>query len=178
MPNHTHALVGVVDEAAKKNIPVVIIDSEVATDNYKSFVATDNYKGGQMAGTAMVKLLDGKGRVIMLRHDKGQASTEQREKGFLDVVKASPGIDVVSSDQYGGPSADSSYKVAENLLAGFKNADGTIKAEGIFCSNEGATYGMLRALEDLKAAGKVKFVGFDASSRRRLWVPRPERSMG
>jgi ribose transport system substrate-binding protein len=162
-PNDSSALSEVVDTASKKNIPVVIIDSDLKTESYKSFVATDNYNGGKMAGENMVKLLGGKGRVIVLRHDKGQASTEKREQGFLDAMKASPDIQVVSSDQYGGPTSDSSYKVAENLLAGFKNADNSLKADGIFASNEGATYGMLRALEDLKAAGKVKFIGFDAS---------------
>ena len=162
-PNDADALADVVDSAAKKNIPVIIIDSDIKTDAYKSFVATDNYKGGQLAGQAMAKLLDNKGRVIVLRHDKGQASTEKREQGFLDALKPFPDIKIVSSDQYGGPTGDTSYKNAENLLAGFKNADNTLKADGIFASNEAATYGMLRALEDLKQAGKVKFIGFDAS---------------
>ena len=161
-PNDTNALADVVDTAAKKNIPVIIIDSAVNTENYKAFVATDNLKGGQMAGEEMVKLLGGKGKVIVLRHDKGQLSTELREKGFIDTVTKA-GITVVSSDQYGGPTGDTSYKAAENLLAGFKNADNTLKVDGIFASNEGATYGMLQAIRDLKQNGKVKFIGFDAS---------------
>jgi len=162
-PANAESLADVVQTADKRKIPVIIIDSDLATDKYKSFVATDNYAGGKLAGESMAKLLNGKGRVIMLRHDKGQASTEKREQGFLDAIKASPDIQVVSSNQYGGPTADTSYKNAENLLAGFKNADSTLKADGIFASNEGATYGMLRALQDLKATGKVKFIGFDAS---------------
>ena len=161
-PNDTNALADVVDLAAKKNIPVIIIDSKVNSENYKAFVATDNLKGGQMAGEEMVKLLGGKGKVIVLRHDKGQLSTEEREKGFIDAVTKG-GLTVVSSDQYGGPTGDSSRKVAENLLANFKNPDNSLTVDGIFASNEGATFGMLGALKDLKQAGKVKFIGFDAS---------------
>jgi ribose transport system substrate-binding protein len=160
-PNDTNALAEVVDKAGRK-FPVVIIDSRVNSENYKAFIATDNLKGGQLAGQEMVKLLGGKGRVIVLRHDKGQQSTEQREQGFIDVVTKA-GITVVSSDQYGGPTGDTAYKAAENLLAGFKNPDNTLKADGIFASNESATYGMLRALQDVKQTGKVKFIGFDAS---------------
>ena len=37
--------------------------------------------------------------------------------------------------------------------------------DGIFCPNESTTFGMLRALEDAGRAGKVKFVGFDASEK-------------
>jgi ribose transport system substrate-binding protein len=162
-PADENALANVVETADKKGIPVIIIDSDLKTDKYKSFVATDNYKGGQLAGDSLAGLLNKKGKVIMLRHDKGQASTEKREQGFLDAIKAYPDIQVLSSNQYGGPTSDTAYKAAENLLAGFKNDDGTLKADGFFASNEGATYGLLKALQDVKATGKVKFIGFDAS---------------
>ena len=35
----------------------------------------------------------------------------------------------------------------------------------MFCPNESTTFGMLRALEDAKRAGKVRFVGFDSSEK-------------
>src|SRR5688572_6568373 len=80
------ALAGPVDEAQKADIPVIIIDSGLKNVETVSFVATDNFKGGQMAGERMVELLGGKGRVIMLRYAEGSASTEEREKGFLDIM--------------------------------------------------------------------------------------------
>ena len=40
------ALVGPVNDAISKKIPVVIFDSGLKGDNYVSFVATDNVKGG------------------------------------------------------------------------------------------------------------------------------------
>jgi len=36
--------------------------------------------------------------------------------------------------------------------------------DGIFCSNQSTTYGMLTALKQSKLAGKVKFVGFDPTA--------------
>jgi ribose transport system substrate-binding protein len=36
-------------------------------------------------------------------------------------------------------------------------------ADGVFCPNESSTLGMLLALRNEDLAGKVKFVGFDAS---------------
>ena len=37
--------------------------------------------------------------------------------------------------------------------------------EGIFCPNESSTFGTLRALQESRLAGKVKFVGFDSSPK-------------
>ena len=49
------------------------------------------------------------------------------------------------------------------MLSRFKKPDGSLAVDGIFCPNESTTFGMLRVLEDSGWAGKVKFVGFDAS---------------
>jgi len=161
-PNDASALAPIVDTAAKKNIPVVIIDSGVKTDSYKSYVSTDNKKGGHMGGVELAKELGGKGRVIMLRYFEGSASTEEREEGFLDAMKEA-GITVVDASKHGGATADQDQKAAENLLAAYTK-DGTLAIDGIFCPNQTTTFGMLRALEDAKLAGKVKFVGFDADA--------------
>jgi len=49
----------------RRALPVVVIDSDLKSDKYVSFVATDNFKGGQMAGEEMGKQLGGKGNVIL-----------------------------------------------------------------------------------------------------------------
>jgi ribose transport system substrate-binding protein len=83
-----------------------------------------------------------------------------REAGFLDTLHQKfPGIELISSNQYGGATTESAYKTSENLLVKFKEVD------GVFCPNESTTFGMLRALQDAKRAGQVKFVGFDSSAK-------------
>lgn len=154
-----------VSEAVKQGIPVVIIDSGLKSDDYVSFVATDNFKGGEMAGKRMVELLKGKGKVIMMRYQEGSASTHEREEGFLKAVKAAPGIQVLSDNQYAGPTTESAQKTGENLLAPYRKPDGSLGVDGIFCPNESSTFGMLRVLQDGGFAGKVRFVGFDASPK-------------
>lgn len=154
-----------VEEATRKGIPVVIIDSGLKSEDYVSFVATDNHHGGELAGEHLAKLLDGKGKVVMLRYAEGSASTNEREQGFVDAIKKSPGIELVSSNQYGGATTESAQKASENLLAPYKSADGKLGIDGIFCPNESTTFGMLRALQDARLAGSVKFVGFDSSEK-------------
>jgi ribose transport system substrate-binding protein len=145
---------------------VVIIDSGLKSDDYTSFVATDNEIGGRKGGQRLAEILGGKGKVIMLRYQEGSASTMNREQGFLDVLKEKyPDIEVVSANQYGGATTESSYLASESLLAPLKTPDGGLTVDGIFCPNESTAFGMLRALEDSGLAGKVKYVGFDSSDR-------------
>jgi len=158
-PLDDRALIRPVEEAKGAGIPTVIIDSGLQSDQIVSFVATDNFKGGTLAADRLGELLGGKGKVLMLRYQEGSASTEQREAGFMQEMKAKfPGIEVVSSNQYAGPTRDTAKAASENLLNRFGN-----DIQGVFTPNESSTTGMLLALQDMKLAGKVVFVGFDSS---------------
>jgi ribose transport system substrate-binding protein len=158
-PLDSRALVRPVEEAKGAGIPTVIIDSGLQSDAMISFVATDNRKGGALAAQRMGEVLGGKGKVLMLRYQEGSASTQEREAGFLETIRGTyPGIQVVSSDQYAGPTRETAKRAAENLL----NRYGS-QLQGIFTPNESSTIGMLLALQDMGSAGKIKLVGFDAS---------------
>ena len=158
-PLDNKALVRPVEEAKRAGIPSVIIDSGLDSDQITSFVATDNKKGGAMAADRLGELLGGKGKVILLRYAEGSASTTDREEGFLQQMKSKyPNIELISSDQYAGATRDTAKRASENLLQRFGN-----EVNGIFTPNESATTGMLLALQDINKAGKVMFVGFDAS---------------
>ena len=161
-PLDSQALVRPVQNAIKAGVPVVVMDSDLKSDQYVSFVATDNYKGGQLAGEQMGKLLGGKGNVILLRYAVGSASTEAREAGFLDVLsKKYPEIKLISSDQYAGATRELAYQASQNLLNRFGR-----EVNGIFCPCEPPTIAMTKALRDLGlAGGKVKMIGFDAGSQ-------------
>lgn len=152
------ALARPVKNATKRGIPVVIIDSGLDSDAHVSFVATDNYEGGRLAAKRLAAVMGGKGKALMLRYAEGSASTMKRERGFLDGMKAAaPGVELVSTNQYGGVTAESAFQASQNLLNRFSGIG------GIFCPNESTTFGMLRALKTAGKAGKIRFVGFDSS---------------
>lgn len=158
-PMDDSALAVPLEEAARRGIPVVVIDSGVHWDGRVSYVATDNKRGGELAGEELVRRLDGEGRVLMMRFMEGSASTREREEGFLAVVAGHEGIEVVSENQYAGATNEGAYSTAENLLSAHAELD------GVFCPNESTAFGMLRALQDAGRAGQVTFVGFDASPK-------------
>ena len=154
------ALRGPVASAAERRIPVVIIDSALKGEpgkDFASFVATDNRRGGEIGGEELVRLLGGKGKVVLLRYSEGSASTLEREAGFLDVMRKNAGIQVIVDNRYAGATTSSAQDTAMNLIDKLREAD------GIFCPNESSTQGMLLALRQTGLAGKKKFVGFDAT---------------
>jgi len=158
-PLDNRALVRPVTEAKRAGVPTVIIDSALESDDIVSFVATDNRKGGMLAAERMGELLGGKGKVLLLRYQEGSASTQDREDGFVETIKAKyPGIQLISSDQYAGPTRDTAKRASENLLNRFAD-----EIQGIFTPNESSTAGMLLALQGIGKAGKVTFLGFDTS---------------
>jgi ribose transport system substrate-binding protein len=162
-PLNDKALVASVNQAAQSGTPVVIIDSALSAGDFVSFVATDNRAAGRMAGERLAKLVGTPAKVAVLRYQEGSASTREREEGFLEAVKAHPGIEIVSDNQYGGATTESAFSAGESLLLAKSAAAG--KLQGIFTPNESTTFGVLLALEKAKLAGKVRFVGFDASDK-------------
>ena len=158
-PLDNRALVRPVSDAGRAGVPTVIIDSGLESTDFVSFVATDNRKGGSLAAERMGQLLNGKGKVLVLRYAEGSASTTEREQGFIETIKQRfPEVELVSTDQYAGATRDTAKRASENLLNKFADV-----VQGIFTPNESSTAGMLLALEDIGKAGKISFVGFDTS---------------
>lgn len=155
-PIDKKVMVGVVEKAAKQNIPVVIFDSGIDTELYTAMVATDNYAAGQMGADRMGELLGGKGKVLLVAVQPGAASTMAREQGFEDRIKDKfPGIQIVDK-RYGMADFAKSMQVAENMLTAFPDAT------GLFASNESSAVGAAQALKGRKATG-IQMVGFDWS---------------
>ena len=159
-PFDKDALVRPVEEARRAGIPTVIVDSPLSSSEPIAIAATNNYHGGELAAERLAGLLNGRGKVMLLRYQEGVASTEARERGFIEKMKSSfPGIQVVSSDQYAGATRDTAKSAAENMLNRYGD-----DIQGIFTPNESSTVGTLLAIEDLHRSGKIKFVGFDSSA--------------
>ena len=156
-PTERKALVGAVDRAAKAGIPVTIFDSGLDSENYMSFLATNNYEGGQMAGRALARLLNGNGQIGMVMHAPGSGSTMDRERGFEDVIKTEfPGIAIVAT-QFGQSDRSKAMAATENILTAHPALD------GLFASSEPSSVGASLALKSRSLGGKVPLVAFDFS---------------
>ena len=155
-PNDSSALVPKVEEMFTKNIPCVIIDSEIDTDQYVSFAATNNYQGGVIAARRMGKILNGKGKVVVVKFMPGSGSTTNRENGFIDTIeKEFSDIEIVDT-KYGMATVETALQAAEDLLTKHTELD------GLYACNAGTSVGSAQALQSQGRTGDIKMVGFDA----------------
>ncbi|MFV1979638.1 MAG: substrate-binding domain-containing protein [Rhodothermia bacterium] len=155
-PLDARSLARPVEAAVERGIPVVVIDSDLDSEAYSSFVATNNFEGGRLSARRLAEVMNGRGKAIMLRVLEGSASTTAREEGFLaEIREIAPDITLLSDNQYAGATMEKALQVSQNLLNRFP------EVEGIFTPNESSTQGMLRALQTAGRAGQVRLVGFD-----------------
>lgn len=142
----------VLEEADKRGIPIITLDSGVSSDLPVSFVATDNLHAGRKAGVEMARLLEHHPRkeVAIVSHIKETATAIEREEG---VKMALAGHTIVGSF-YCDVEQEKAYRVTMDLL---KNP----RIGGIVALNEVVSLGVARALEETGMADEVLMVGFD-----------------
>ena len=140
-------------EAKRANIPVILTDRAVDTDDsslYKTFLGSDFVKEGQKAGQWLVDNAstsdvngDGTINVVEIEGTTGAAPAIDRKKGFEDTIASDPKIKVIAS-QTGDFTRDGGKKVMESFLKSQKDID------VLFAHNDDEGLG---ALEAIKAAG-------------------------
>jgi ribose transport system substrate-binding protein len=157
-PSDSKAMVPVVERVYERGIPCVIVDSGVDTENILSYMATDNYKGGVLAAQRMGKILNGQGKIIIVRWTPNSGSTDARLAGFTETLaKESPGIEIVDAQYPSPPTTDKARDVTDDMLT--RNPD----IDGIFACNATTSGGALTALRNAEQGDeKIKMVGFDA----------------
>jgi len=150
------ALIPIVKRAVSRNIPVILIDSGIDSDDPASFIATDNILGANMAARMLAKLIGFRGKVALIPFFPGTSTSIHREKGFKDEIAKYPDIELVTV-LYSQNDMAVAMAVTENILTAFPDID------GIFAANEPGAIGASQAILARGLAGKVKIVGFDAA---------------
>ena len=95
-PIDKEMMVGPINAAMAKGIPVVCIDTDSPDSNRLTYFGTDNYQSGYLAAEIIGEGINGSGDVGILTIP-GIYSLDQRVKGFTDcIAEKYPGITVVS----------------------------------------------------------------------------------
>jgi ABC-type sugar transport system substrate-binding protein len=154
-PVDSDAAAPAVKAADRSKIPVIAADRGVNKATVAQTVASDNVAGGKLGAQELGKLLNGKGKVVVLQGTSGTSAARDREQGFGEGIKAFPGIQVVAQ-QPADFDRTKGLDVMSNLLQ--SHADVT----GVFAANDEMALGAIKAL-GTKAGGQVKVVGFDGT---------------
>ncbi len=120
-----------IDLAVQEGIPVITMDSDAFVTRRLYFIGTNNVEAGRLGASRLVEKLGEKGNVVFLSIP-GQSNTEERLRGFRDVLSAHPGIKTVEIVDVKGD-ARTAFDKAQQLLAqtGAKKIDAFVCLEAV-----------------------------------------------
>jgi ribose transport system substrate-binding protein len=137
-----------VSELKARGILTFYIDRDVGGADVQAVIASNNYQAGQLAGQYLGQVLGRKGRVGVIRTSPPIASTSERQRGFIQAVKAA-GLRVVF-DQPLGDDPEVTFKALREQLP---------QLDALFTPDGSTTRVTHAALLRLQAAGQVRHVG-------------------
>ncbi|MEK8129197.1 substrate-binding domain-containing protein [Paenibacillus filicis] len=145
LPIESAALTPVAEKIANANIPLVVIDRAINSENYRTYIGGDNYGIGHGDAVYLVEKLKktkgkAEGKVIEI---SGVPSTvtDLRSKGFRDYIKNYPGIQIIAS-QPGDFTREKALKATENILQANKEID------AVYSQDDDMTVGIVQAIRD------------------------------
>jgi len=106
-------------KAAGVTVVAVDVGAEGGVD---ATVTSNNKQAGQLDGKLVADRLKGKGQIVIVNGPPVTAVTD-RVAGFLEEIKKSPNIKILSQDQNAGGSRDGGLRVMTDLLTAFPKID-------------------------------------------------------
>ncbi len=162
-PVDSAGIAGAVKKANEAKVPVFTADIAAQGGEVVCHVASDNVQGGRLAGEYLAKLLNGKGKVVIIDHPV-VTSVQDRTKGFMEAISKYPDIQVVDRPPGDGV-RDKAMAVTETMLQ--KHPD----LAGIFAINDSTALGALKAVESMGRTSVV-IVGYDGDPEARREILR------
>lgn len=162
-PSGSREVIPVIARANRAGIPVLILDTRVDMDllerdgaEIATFIGSDNYEGGLIAGRYVAERLNGSGKVAILEGIPGHETADSRQRGFLDGISETPGVEVVTS-QTANWERNLGYNVFENILQSYSDV------EALFAASDLMALGAIEAISSSgRSSDDIIVVGFDA----------------
>lgn len=151
---YSEKLMPVVDEVVDGGIPIMAYNCDFQGPNKRlASVRQNAYESGVIAARAILKAIQGKGKVIVMYGSNINTDAQIRCKGFRDsIVKNNNKI--IIEDQLTCDTGEETYEKVKQLLKGNKDIDAIYLV---------AKYKLFiaKAIEELGLGGKVKFITYD-----------------
>lgn len=150
----TDALAPVIDRVLAAGIPVVTFNTDNPDSKRLAFAGQDLVQSGVEAGKLMAKVLDGKGKVMIVTLDAAAQWSLDREKGAREGLATAPGIEIANTLNTGSD-PQKIYSAIENAMLADPSITGILSLE--CCSTPAAGTWVQRNNQ----TDKIKVVGFD-----------------
>ena len=156
-PNDVNAMQKPLENAAKKGIEIVLVDTTVKNPRFAaSQISSNNFAGGQEAFKAVQNLVPGGGKVLGIGVKPGISTTDARDAGFKAAVEKSGGKFTFIGQEY----SDNEPAKAAQITTAAIAANPDLKA--IFASNLFSAQGAATGIKQAGKEGEIVVIGFDA----------------
>ena len=154
-PRDSKAMTPIISRAYKQGIPIILVTRRIQSNDYTSFVAPDDEKIARQAAQFLVKRLNGKGRILILKGLPTATTAIYRTKGFLAEIKKHPGIKIAAI-------LNGNYLRGDTIKVMHKALSKGIKFDAIYAQSDSMASGARLALKKagIKPADK-HIVGID-----------------
>lgn len=152
LPMDGAALTPVARKVKEAGIPLVNLDRKLSEPVYTTYIGGDNYGIGRAAGEYIAKRLNGRGIVVEIQGLPGISVTEDRSRGFYDVIKQYPGIRVVAS-QNADFLPDRGLRVMENILQAQPRID------AVYTHDDDMAMGVIQAIRNARREREMFVTG-------------------
>ena len=128
-------------QAWEKEIPVVLVDSNVDTERKLCYVGTNNYESGWNAGIKMAEDCGKKGKILVVVSSKKTNNQRERVAGFEDALQNCPEMEIVEI-----------LEGSSNMMQGQKRIEDALDrnedVDGIFCAEGITSYAALKVMQE------------------------------
>lgn len=142
LPGDGTLMTTIMEEIYDAGIPTVIIDRNIASEKYTSFVAEDNYSCGVMAADYIGKFFEGQTdiKLVNLRSYTGIPIDLSRYQGFKDTIVKYTNIEIIGEGD-GEFNSTAGFNAMSNLLSAHD------KIDVVFTHDDESTTGAMTAIE-------------------------------
>ncbi|MBM7716112.1 ribose transport system substrate-binding protein [Bacillus thermophilus] len=153
MPS-TSAVIPTLSKYHEKDIPVLLIDTDLEWENQLTYIGTDNFTAGQKAAEHLSSMLSEGDEVAIIEGVSGAAQNEARIAGAKDYFKKHK-IKVASVQ-----AADFDRTKAVNTMENMITAHPKVK--GVFAANDEMALGASQAIQTNKL--DIPIIGIDGTT--------------
>jgi len=93
-----NALEEVMKKVFDSGIPIIVIDQMPDNEYYTCFIGVDNIQIGREAGKYAAEILNGEGNIVEIRGLPSLNSSDERSRGFREIIDNYPDMKIVYSD--------------------------------------------------------------------------------
>lgn len=154
-PNEAGPLTPIIEEAYRKNIPVVLVDRNILSDKYTAFVWADNFEIGKSVGSYIVSELKGKGKIVEICGLMSSTPARDRHQGMKSIVSHYPDIEVLAE-------VDAEWLAAQAESMMKELLDKYPVIDLVYAHNDRMAAGAFKAVEEAGRQDEILFVGIDA----------------